>query len=418
VRRARSAAALLGAAVLALCIGASAARPVAADPVTISMLAPANYQSGWSVLIANFEHWYPNITVDVTYGGIAAELTELAAGNAPDLLRVDPGCGGPASICVLARAGDLAPMIDKPWVKWSLPLVTSLDKYHQGLFAFEPNFSPHGIFTNDGLFAKLGLKVPQTFSQLLAVCKKAQADGTVAMLLEGAQSTTVTNLILGLAIPLVFGQGTHWTAALKTGAVSFDGTAGWHQALQEFVDMNNAGCFQPGATGTLDANTLFAQGQGLMTVGVSAHKGEIDAAGPQFSYTFHPFPASTAPGQPQAFLHPGPAVSVNAHSSAQNQAAAQTFVDFIARPAENALYARITGGLTQYEFLKDQMPAFMSDFATIFKDHEYVVQPFYDLGNPDVLLAFSNDAIGLITGQETPDSILQAMDAAWKQGPR
>jgi raffinose/stachyose/melibiose transport system substrate-binding protein len=408
--------------VFALGLGASEARPAASDKVTISMLALTTYESGWSVLIANFEHWYPNITVNITYGSTAVtnqlETTELAAGTAPDLLKVDPGCGTPVSVCVLARAGDLAPMIDKPWVKWSLPLVTSLDKYHQGLFAFEPVVSPHGIFTNDALFAKLGLKIPQTFSQLLAVCQKAQADGTVAMILGGTSPTTVMNLILGLATPTVYGRGMHWTAALKAGTVSFDGTAGWHQALQEFVDMNNAGCFQPGPAGTSDADAMFAQGQGLMTVGVGAHKGEIDAAGPpQFSYTFHQFPAATAPGQTTTFLHLGPAVSVNAHSSAQNKAAAQTFVDFIARPAQNALYALITGGLTQYEFLKGQIPAFMSDFATVFKEHEYGLDPLIDLGNANVGLVFGTDAIGLITGQETPDSILQAMDAAWKQGP-
>ena len=219
-------------------------------------------------------------------------------------------------------------------------------------------------------------------------------------------------MILNLATPLVYGQGRHWTAALRAGTVSFDGTAGWHQALQEFVAMDNAGCFQPGVAG--NSNPLFAQGQALMASGTSAQK---DGLGPNFSYAFRPFPATTAPGQPLAFLELNPAVGVNAHSSAQNQAAAQTFVNFVARPKQDALYARLTGGLTQYEFLKGQIPAFMSDFATIFKDDEYVVQPLLNLGNPNVWAALTTDGIGLITGQLTPDGMLQAMDAAWKQGP-
>jgi raffinose/stachyose/melibiose transport system substrate-binding protein len=417
--RVRLAGIAVAAAVFALAVGASGARPAGSDQVTISMAALGTYKLAWSVLIANFEHAYPNITVNPTYGSVALleqlEATELAASNAPDLLFVTPGCGTPVSVCVLARAGDLAPMIDKPWVKWSLPLVTSVEKLNGALYAFQPFVSPYGVFTNDGLFAKLGLKVPQTFSQLLAVCKKAQADGTEAIDLHATSPTTLGYTILGLATPLVYGQGTHWTAALKAGTVSFEGTAGWHQALQEFVDMNNAGCFEPGVAGNTDA--LFAQGQALMTTGPSSHKGDIDAASPRFSYTFHPFPATTAPGQPLAFLELTPAVGANAHSSAQNQAAAQTFVDFIARPAQDRLFARITGGLTQYEFLNDQIPAFMSDFATIFKDHEYVVEPSLSWWNPSVWGALSTDGLGLLTGQETPDMILQAMDAAWKQGP-
>jgi raffinose/stachyose/melibiose transport system substrate-binding protein len=385
------------------------------------MDALGQYQPGWSVLIKNFERVYPNITVNITYRGLAAvegglEATELAAGTAPDLLFVTPGCGTPVAVCVLARAGDLAPMIKAPWAKRTLPLITSVEKLNGALYAFEPVFSPYGIFTNDGLFTKLGLKVPRTFSQLLAVCQKAQADGTWAMDISGASQPTVAFTILGLATPLVFGQGTHWTAALEAGSVSFDGTAGWRQALQEFVDMNKAGCFEPGAAGN-NGEGLFEQGQGLMTEGPSSHKGNIDGALPQFSYTFHPFPATTAQGQPLAFLELNPAVGVNAHSSAQNQAAAQTFVDFVARPKQNALFARITGGLTQDEFLKGQIPAFMSDFAPIFNDHEYVVQPLLALANPKVFEAILTDGIGLITGQLTPDSMLQAMDAAWKQGP-
>jgi raffinose/stachyose/melibiose transport system substrate-binding protein len=418
--RVRLAGIALAGAVFALGVGASGARPAGGDQVTLNMLFNGTYEPAWSLLIKNFEHAYPNITVNVTYGSSAdvsqVEATELAAGTAPDLLWVTSGCGGSLSVCVLAKAGDLAPMIKAPWAKRTLPLITSVEKLNGALYAFEPVFSPYGVFTNDGLFAKLGLKVPRTFSQLLAVCKKAQADGTWAMDLSGGSPSTVGFTMLGLATPLVFGQGTHWTAALKAGTVSFEGTAGWRQGLQEFVDMNKAGCFEPGAA-EANGEGLFAQGQGLMTEGPSSHKGIIDALLPQFSYTFHPFPATTAPGQPLAFLELNPAVGINAHSSAQNQAAAQTFVDFVARPKQDALYARITGGLTQYEFLKGQIPAFMSDFATIFNDHEYVVQPLLALGNANVGAALSTDGIGLITGQETPDSILQAMDAAWKQGP-
>jgi hypothetical protein len=46
-----------------------------------------------------------------------------------------------------------------------------------------------------------------------------------------------------------------------------------------------------------------------------------------------------------------------------------------------------------------------------------VLNPSVTWWNPNVLLALFTDGIGLVTGQETPDSILQAMDAAWKQGP-
>jgi raffinose/stachyose/melibiose transport system substrate-binding protein len=408
-------------AAVALALGASEARPAQRDSVTISFLAGSINQPAWQVLIPNFERVYPNITVEVTYAPTATanqlESTELGAGAGPDLLSTSPGCGSLVSICILAKNGDLAPMVKKPWTKRSLPLVTSLSKYGQGLYAFEPGVSFMGMFTNDSLFTKLGLTVPQTFSQLLDVCRKAKTDGTAALLLSGANPLAPEDLLVDLAVATVYGKQKHWPAELKAGTVSFDGTPGWHQALQDFIDMNSAGCFQPGMTGSASEAGPFAAGQGLMLPGLSTSKGQIDAASPAFSSSFHPFPGGSAPGQNETFVNLSASISVNAHSSAENQAAAQSFIDFVARPAQDALYTQIRGGLTQYQFLKEQLPSFMPTIAPVLKNGEYVINPTETWWNANVEQALDQDQIGLVTGQETIDDVLNAMDAAWKQGP-
>jgi raffinose/stachyose/melibiose transport system substrate-binding protein len=403
----------------ALAVAASEARPSAADHVTISGLY-AGYGAAWPVLVPNFERVYPNVTVSFTpSGGVPTlyqlEAIELAAGNAPDLLQTYSGCGTPISVCVLAKAGDLAPLVQKPWVRWSLPLVTSADKSGAVLYAFTPLVSPLGVFTNDDLFKKLGLKVPETFSQLLDLCQKARVDGTAALIIGGAKQN-LTDLVDDLAVANVYANDPHWNAQRKAGTVTFAGTPGWHTALQEIVDMNSAGCFEPGF---IDANPYaeFAQGQGLMFSTDSNQKAAIDGANPQFTYSFGPFPGGASPTQTRTTVHLNGSLSVNAHASAQNQVAAQAFIDFVARPKENALVAQTLGGLTQYEFLKQQIPSFMSAMAPVFKQHAYVVDPTQSWWNADVLLTLEQDDVGLFTGQETPDSILQAMDAAWKHGP-
>jgi raffinose/stachyose/melibiose transport system substrate-binding protein len=419
---ARIALAVVAAWMCALGIGADGARPSTSGAVSISMLAYSNQLPGLSVLIPNFERVYPNITVNVTYAGTVTSLqqletTELAAGNAPDLITVQPACGTPISVCVLAKDGYLAPMVARPWVKWLVPLVTSADKYGGGLFTFSAQVSPYGIFTNDGLFEKLGLSVPQTFAQLLTVCQKAKATGTVAIWQSG-DGPSIGRLVEALAVGPVYAADSEWTSELKAGKVTFDSTPGWHTALQELVDMDKAGCFEPGLTGTQVTAAVagFAKGQGLMFTNTSSQKGIIDAAGSQFSYTFHLFPGGTAAGQTTTALNLNFAPSINAHSSPANQAAAQAFIDFLARPKQTALYAGLEGGLTQYEFLKDELPAFMSALAPVFKNHAYVVLPEQTWWNPSVVQALQY-SVGLVTGQESIDSVLNAMDAAWKQGP-
>jgi raffinose/stachyose/melibiose transport system substrate-binding protein len=411
------------AATLSLAAAAGDAQPTkGSNTVTLNMLTLSLQQPGWQVLIPNFERVYPNITVNVTYAPSNAVLyqlegTELAAGNAPDILSTFPGCGTPISVCTLAKSGYLAAMVAKPWTKWSIPLVTSGDKYGQGLFAFTPYVTPWGIFTNNALFKQLGLNVPQTFSQLLDVCQKAKAAGTTAALFSGGTPTNVGYMLAGLAVGTVYGPDKEWPAELKAGNVTFDGTQGWHQALQELIDMNNAGCFQPGVAGTTSASAEFAQGQGLMDANTSSAQGMIEAGRPQFPYSFDPLPGGTAPNQTTTLLHQSNSLSVSAHSSAQNQAAAQEFVDFMARPKQNALFAQLVGGVTQYQFLHGQIPAFMSAFAPVFKNHAYVINPGQTWWNANVGLTLNQDGIGLITGQSSIDQILNAMDAAWKQGP-
>jgi raffinose/stachyose/melibiose transport system substrate-binding protein len=414
---------VLAGAVFALGVGASGARPAGSDQVTINFLAIAAFQPGFSVLIPNFESAYPNVTVNVTYTATIdslyqLETTELAAGTGPDLMEVFAGCGTPISVCVLAKDGYLAPLVDTPWPKRSVGLITSASKYHQGLFVFSPGVSLLGIFTNDDLFKKLGLEVPQTFSQLLTVCQKAKADGMVPLLLPANGSLILPDLASQIALTTVYAGDARWGTELNEGKVTFEGTPGWHSALQEIVDMNNAGCFEPGAAGLtpIVADADFAQGQALMYVALTPFRGAIEAANPAFAPSQRPFPGGQDPKRTVSELNVGLGPAVNAHSSPANQAAAKEFVDFLARPKQDALFIKLNGGLTQYQFLKHEIPNYLGTFAPVIEGHNYGINPLVTWWNADITNALMTYGTGLLTGQETVDDVLNAMDLAWKQG--
>ena len=412
-------------AVVALSIAvASDARTAPTDvhAVTISMLALYSAQPGLDVIIANFKRVYPQIDVSVTYAGSVVDIfqletTQLRAGSAPDLLYVQAGCGSPIAICTLARSGYLAPLLRKPWVRWSLPLVTSADKYGKGLYGFTATLAVYGIFTNDDLFRKRGLRIPSTFPQLLALCRAARTAGTTAYLFPGAAAQAASNLIATLAVADV---DKRFDREHRAGTVTFASTAGWHQALQQVIDMNDAGCFQAGATGASNQSVLaqFAQGDALMVGALTSNQGLIDAASPGFRYTFHSLPTGSDVRKTMVALTMPVTLGINAHASSEAQNAAQHFVDFMARPKQDALFARETGAMTQQQFLARQIPAFMSsDFAAVLAQRRYRVTPLQNWWNASVLLALQQNQIGLITGQRSIDDVLKAMDAAWLQGP-
>jgi raffinose/stachyose/melibiose transport system substrate-binding protein len=412
---------VLGATALAPCMGPGDAQPATPGaPITITMIASTIQQEAFGVLISNFERVYPNITVNATYAAPAAQYalstTELAAGDAPDLIVSWPGCGMAISICVLAKKfGYLAPMVGVPWTRFTSRLAISESKVGKVLYVYSPSVSFVGLFSNDTLFKKLGLQFPRTFGQLLTVCRKATADGTVAIL---AYPSAIANLAIDMSLTTVYAHDPHWAAELKAGKVTFDGTQGWHQALQEIVEMNNAGCFQTGAAAASNtAQPEFAEGGGLMTPTLSSNLSAIETLQPAFTLSQRPIPNATDPSKVIGLINLGSGPAVNARSPAANQAAAQTFVNFIARPAQDALEAKIAGGLSQYAFKNGQLPSYMSSFAPLVASHAYALNPGQGWWNDGVVSALQSYGIGLLTGQTSVDDVLNAMDAAWQQGP-
>jgi len=420
VRLAITAVALLG----LLALGAGDARSGNRAQITLTALIYVAGQPSAEAVIENFERANPNIAINVTYTPTVASLyqletIELAAGNAPDILSTYPGCGTPISICELAKAGDLAPMIGKTWAKSLDPRVLSYSKLGPTLFMYEPSAVFDGLLTNDTLFKKLGLKIPKTFSQLLGFCQKARAAGTIPLLLTAEGSNTLQQLIADIALTTVYANDKQWGKALRAGTVTFDGTPGWHQALQEIVDMNNDQCFQQGPAATTGpaGDALFAQGQTVTYAMNTSHKGAIDASDPQFAYSQSPFPTANDPSKTVVELHFPTGFSVNAHSSAQNRLAAQAFIDFIARPDQDGLFAHIAGGLSESQLRSGQFPAFLSGFLPLYRDGRYQINPIETWWNASVGNALTTYATGLLTGQESIDDVLRAMDAAWKLGP-
>ena len=278
-----------------------------------------------------------------------------------------------------------------------------------------------GLWTNDTMFKTLGLTVPQTFPQLLDTCRTVKAAGTTIPLLIGLSGSLVMQqLVADIALTTVYAKDPQWLKKLKAGKVTFPGTPGWRQALQEFVDMKDAGCFQPGSAGLTSpaGDTMFGQGRALMYVCLTSHKAAIDSAHPQIAYSQHPFPgpAGTAPSKTKVLLNLAQGFTINAHASTEHRAAAQTFVDFIARPKQNDLWVGITGGISQAQLKKGELPGYLSSFKARFKNHEYEVNPVETWWNSDVGDALTTYGTGLITGQTTIDDVLKAMDAGWKRG--
>lgn len=364
-------------------------------------------------LVADFEKANPNIKVNVQYLPQAtlgqATVTALQAGNAPDVLYTNGGTGQLHSVFALGKAGYLADLGQRPWAK-DVPAAAH-DLYFDGakLYGAPMGLSLVGVVYNTADFQQMGLQVPTTFSALVDMCARIKAAGKIPMTLAGQAPGLYAQ---APAANTVYSSDPGWNDARAAGKVTFAGTAGWQTALQEFEDLNNAGCFQPGAAGATIVNAIgmLANGQAVMFLGPSAALGSVMGMNPQFSAAMFPMPGPTADST-RAITEYNDSFSVNAHSP--NQDAATKLVDFLAQPDEQRAYAKIEGEISVPDSVTGAVPDLYSAFRPLLQQKKVVTLPSLIWPNPAVGTAMTPDMQGLLTGQKSIPDVLTDLDNAW-----
>jgi raffinose/stachyose/melibiose transport system substrate-binding protein len=400
----------------ALLIGPISPADARSHAVTIRFAGNTGSEVVWGALIDNFEQQNPDINVNAefvppnTYPQVL--LTQLQSGSAPDVFNTSPGFGNINSVGPLVQAGYLADLSKLPFAKRVPQAWRSLYFIKGKLYAAGLALGPITMTLRPDLWQQLGLKVPSTFSQLLALCRDASAKGKIPVALGGQFPG-----LLGIALAgnYVYSTDPAWNAKRLAGKVTFAGTRGWHTVLDRFLAMKDANCFSPGAAGTgiPQAIAQFASGQGLIYTGPAGPVGAIRSAAqnPKMPLITFPVPGDTKAQTRVESTFDG--IAVNARSA--NLQAAKKFVSFIGREGQSRLFAKVNGGVSAIDAKTGKLPDYMQTYVKplFVQKHDL---PFENLAwpNPVIYQNFAAGLTGLLTGQTTPDQVLKSMDDAWK----
>jgi raffinose/stachyose/melibiose transport system substrate-binding protein len=190
--------------------------------------------------------------------------TTLAANEAPDVIYYDTG---PGFAGVLAKAGLIRPIDDLytqyNWDERIFPWTKARTTFDGKVYGIGNELEFYGGYYNKNLFDQLGLSVPQTYEELLALCQVARDNNLVAIAFADQGKwpayhmfSITANNVLGKEKmdDLLFGEG-RWDDPEVVDAIRI-----W------FDEMNKAGCFvpDPAAVSYDDGATLFYSGQALM----------------------------------------------------------------------------------------------------------------------------------------------------------
>ena len=348
---------------------------------------------------------------DASYNAVVK--TALQGGGGPDLYRSSAGTGDNAAAQAFGRAGLAANLAGEPWVSKIPP---SAAGYYVGkkLYGLPMDFTTYAYIYNVADLQKWGVKPPTTLNQALAYCAAAKAHGGVGFAIAGAVPANTGVYAMLLAQADVYAKQPNWDSLRAHGKVRFATTKGWAQALNDFLKMNSAGCFEPGASGAgFDQLTMLLGSQQAGAVGSPTFS--IPTIESAAHLTFNTFGAFGSAGYGGVLGNFGNGVSLNPHT--KHPQLAQAFLAFLA------------GGVGQHVFaVSDDAPSFnqikngtipsglgLSGVAKSLKTQSEAGTISWPPAswNQATYAALGQGVEGLLTGQTTVSAVLQSMDQAW-----
>ncbi|MBT2249329.1 extracellular solute-binding protein [Arthrobacter sp. BHU FT2] len=338
--------------------------------------------------------------------------TQLQAGNASDIVVTSPGSGQGRSILPLAEAGFLEPLDDT--AKELLPEGSAGTFGPDGkVFGQATAITVSALVANEGAVKEAG-EFPADFEALEEQCKTLESSGKSLFALAGAAPPNTGLTAMSLAASRVYAQDPKWNDKRAAKEVTFAGSEGWKSALEAVNTLKDAGCFQKGAAGAgFDAITKgLASGTALAGFIPATSWKQLQSATAGSEFGVRALPAEEGSGKDFLYASANYAFSINAAS--KNKEAAKAFLAWAAEPEQTKAFAEIDGalpvsGLDSYDF---EGGAY-KNVGDLIKDGKYGPLPNIQWPNSAVYDALATGVQGIITGQKTPDQVLQAMDAAW-----
>ena len=284
----------------------------------------------------------------------------------------------------------------------------------EGTYALPYVANAAGILYNKDLFEEHGWKVPQTWSEFMALCEQIQSEG-VQPLYFGFKDTSTclapwNALAVGLADPQLCSEVNNGTTTFTKG---YDETAEKIKALLGYGEAN------PTAYSYNDACTAFARGQSAMyTIGSYAIP-QIKSVNPDMNIGTFTFPANE--DEADNVLNSGIDVQFCVMKACKNKEAAYEVLRFLYEDDTIRTYLDEQGGIAckQGDFqlsseLEGVRPYIESDRMADFQDHHYPSEMSVDAMIQTYLLDDSADAKKTFLNKFDKDWKRYNRDLIWK----
>jgi raffinose/stachyose/melibiose transport system substrate-binding protein len=389
--------------------------------VTLKFSVIAEQRVPWDLMVSNFQHAYPNVQIETSYVPFAQYgttlLTQFQAGSPPDLLVGPSGGVSPTATYALGAQGKLLDLSGSPWIKRvpAAGLKYLLVKHH--VYGFTAGYTTSGMAYNVDVFNQLGLKPPTSFGALLNMCKTIRAAGKVPIALgaisSGSGTVSTTSNVMA---SFVYAVDPNWTLERMQKKTTFASSPLWKEGLNALVTLRDSNCYNAGAgaTSILTAYGMIARGDAAMMIITQGEFTALRAVNPTGNFGHMPLPSMKASDTKVQIS--GSTTALMGTKSTAHPKEVKEFIDFVARPKQDSLFARVGSFLAGDDLRKGILPDYLSAMKPYVTAGKVVFNPpaGWPRADKGMFTPFLTTEIsGLFTGQRTPDQILQNMDALW-----
>lgn len=349
--------------------GNEAAAPAETVELQFLQYKPEGHDT-FEKLIKKFEEQYPNIKIvqDNPPDASTVLKTKVAAGEVPDIVAN----GGDNVYAMLAQSDVLADLSDAP------ELANITEGYVQTLrdisgteevYAIPYGVNANGVIYNKTMFAELGLTVPTTWDEFVALCEKIQAAGKIPFYFTFKDAWTTLPAFNAFGAST---QGDGFWAKRKEGQVTF--AESYKEAAEKYLQFVSFGLKDNFGKGYNDGNVAFASGESVMYAqGVWAIS-EIKKANPEIELGVFPYPVTNDPNANKLVSGVDQLLAISATTKHPDEA--MQFIRFLLEP-ENAkeyvagvnTFSAIKGVTQEDEAVAELIPVFEKGLVSDFPDH-------------------------------------------------
>jgi raffinose/stachyose/melibiose transport system substrate-binding protein len=330
--------------------------------------------STYKKLIKKFEEENPNIDIELNTPPEAETVlkTRLTKNDMPDLMAI----GGNATYGELARTGVLKDFSDSELVNKIQPAYIEMigklvGEEKKGVFGLPYATNANTVLYNKQKFADLGVDIPKTWDDFIAIAEKAKATGEIPFYFTLKDAWTAMIPWNSLAANIV---GQDFAKLKNERKASFSENYG--EVADKMLQLLKYGHKDNFGKGYGDGNTAFAKGGSVMYLqGVWAIP-EIKKANPDIELGVFALPATNNPDENK--LVSGVDVLFTMAKDTKHPEEAMKFIEFMFNEEiakqyidEQAAFSAIKGVYQEDPVMEGIKTNFENGTLTSFPDHYY-----------------------------------------------